>query len=223
MAQTISSSQEQRSIWSVLTSNRNIMRWEIGGIFFVSVLGGFFHFAYELSNYNSVVAIFASVNESTWEHLKFYFWTALLWSIVEYTYVKDDANNYAFAKSLNLIITPLVICITFYGYLAFALPIYGKGFLWADISTGVLGVILAHIASSYYMQRESLGTSVRNRGLAIIAVLTIMFSTFTYFPPKIFIFEDYMGYTYTGQYGILDEYTGPYVIFDRSEFEEAEE
>lgn len=215
---TISPTQEQRSIWSVLTSNRKIMSWEIGGIFFVSTLGGFFHFAYELSNYNSVVAIFASVNESTWEHLKFYFWTALLYSIVEYTYVKDDSNNYAFAKGLNLIITPLIICITFYGYLAIALPIYGKGFLWADISTGVLGVITAHIVSSYYMQREPLGTSLRNRGLAIIAVLTIMFSTFTYFPPRIFLFEDYMGYTYTGQYGILDEYTGPYVIFDRSEF-----
>ncbi|MEM7331733.1 MAG: DUF6512 family protein [Chloroflexota bacterium] len=213
MAQTLSPSQEQRSIWSILTSNRKIMTWEITGIFFTNIVGGSLHFAFELSNYNRAVAFFASVNESTWEHLKFYFWAALLWALIEYTYVKNDARNYSFAKGMNLLITPLVICATFYGYLAFTLPIYGKGFLAADIATGVIGVIVGHIISSYYMQRENLGISLRNRGLAIIAVLTIMFSTFTYFPPQFFLFENYNGYEYQGEYGILDEYTP---FFDRS-------
>lgn len=210
----------QRSIWQTLTSSKKIAAWEIGGIFFTNVLGGSLHFAFELSNYSRPMALFASVNESTWEHLKFYFWAALLWSLIEYTYVKDEAKNYPFAKAMNLLITPILICLFFYGYLAFTLPIYGTGFFAVDISTGVLAVIIGHIVSSYFMQRENLGAQLRNRGLAIIAVLTIMFSTFTYFPPKFFLFEDYMGYEYTDQYGILEEYTGPYVVFDRSEFEE---
>lgn len=212
-------SQPKKSIWGTLFSSRKIALWEFGGILFTTIVGGSLHFAFELSNYARPMALFASVNESTWEHLKFYFWAGLLWTLIEYSYVRKEANNYAYGKALNLLITPIVVSLLFYGYLAVALPIYGSGFLAADISTGVIGVIVGHIVSSYFLQREPLGASLRNRGLAIIAILTIMFSTFTYFPPKFFLFEDYMGYEYTGQYGILEEYTGPYVIFDRSESE----
>lgn len=209
-----------RSIWQTLTSKKKIAAWEVGGVLFTNVIGGSLHFAFELSNYATPVALFASVNESTWEHLKFYFWASLLWTLIEFTYVRDEANNYTFAKAMNLLVTPIVVTLLFYGYLAFTLPIYGRGFFAADISTGIVGVLIGHLVSSYLMQREPLGVSWRNRGWAVIAVLTIMFSTFTYFPPKFFLFEDYMGYEYTNQYGILEEYTGPYVIFDRSEAEE---
>lgn len=204
------------SVWSTLFRSRKIAAWEIGGIFFTNIVGGSLHFAFELSNYARPMALFASVNESTWEHLKFYFWAGLFWALIEYTYVKDEARNYAFGKAMNLIVTPIVVAALFYSYLAITLPLYGRGFFAADIATGVVGVIVGHIVSSYFLQREDLGTAVRNRGLALIAVLTIMFSTFTYFPPKFFLFEDYMGYEYSGQYGILEEYTGPYVVFDRS-------
>ena len=45
-----------------------------------------------------------------------------------------------------------------------------------------------------------------------IAALVAMFSLFTYFPPKIFIFENFACYQYTGEHGILDDYT-PYRVF----------
>ena len=36
----------------------------------IAALGALLHFLYELSGCNKVVAIFAAVNESTWEHIK---------------------------------------------------------------------------------------------------------------------------------------------------------
>ena len=186
--------------------------WEIGGIFFINVLGGALHFAFELSSYNRVVALFASVNESTWEHLKFYFWASVLWSLIEYTYIRDEANNFTFAKAMNLLLTPLVVSICFYAYLGVALPKFGQGFFVADITTGVIGVIVGQITSSLIMQRAPLGKAFKRYGIAIWVTLLLAFSTLTYFPPKFFLFEDFWGYEYNGQYGILEDYE-PYKIF----------
>ena len=44
------------------------------------------------------------------------------------------------------------------------------------------------------------------------AALLFMFSTFTFFPPKVFLFENYFCYEYTAEYGILDDYE-PYRMF----------
>ncbi len=188
------------------------MTWEITGIFFINLLGGFLHFAFELSGFQRWVAFFASVNESTWEHLKFYFWAGILWALIEYTYVRKEANNYIFAKAMGALVTPIFICISFYGYLAYALPRYGGGFLWADIGTGVIGVIIGQMVSSYFLQSDQFAIQRRNIGAVVMVVLLAMFSTFTYFPPEVRLFEDYWGYEYKGQYGILDDYS-EYLIF----------
>ena len=45
-----------------------------------------------------------------------------------------------------------------------------------------------------------------------MATLTAVFATFSYFPPKVFLFENFFCYQYTGEYGILDDY-GPYRVF----------
>lgn len=203
-----------KSFWYGLFRSRKIALWEGLGVLFINFTGAFLHFAFELSNFWKPVALIAAVNESTWEHLKFYFWAGIILALIEYTYVKDEARNFIFAKAVGLLITPIVISVLFYGYLAIALPIYGKGFLWADISTGVIGVIVGQMVSSYLMQRERLSPATFRYGVAILVVMLFMFATFTYFPPKFFLFENYWGYTYQGEYGILADYT-PYLLFTR--------
>ena len=41
------------------------------GIIVICVIGTFLHFLYEISDHKKFVAIFAAVNESTWEHIKY--------------------------------------------------------------------------------------------------------------------------------------------------------
>jgi hypothetical protein len=43
-----------------------------------------------------------------------------------------------------------------------------------------------------------------------------MFSLLTFFPPRVFLFENLFCYAYTGEYGILDDYE-PYRIFTRGD------
>ena len=137
----MSSEATERKTWLGMSK---IAWWSLMGIFFINILGGAFHFVFELSGFWPPAALFASVNESTWEHLKFYFWSGLLWALIEYTYVRKEANNYWFAHAIGLLVTSVVVSIAFYAYLGVAIPKLGGGFLAADISTGVIGVIVGH-------------------------------------------------------------------------------
>ena len=211
MAQ-IASQVPQQAAWKAWFQSRRIVTMEVIGVLFINIFGGFLHFAFELSEYARPVALFASVNESTWEHLKFYFWAGILYALIEYTYVKDEANNYIFAKAVGLIVTPFMVCLAFYSYVGVVVPLNGQGTYFGAVSTGVVGVIFGQLASSYYLQKRPLGRSYRFVGLAIILILTVMFSLFTFYPPKMFLFEDFFGYVYTGQFGILEDYE-PYKVF----------
>lgn len=178
--------------------------WSVLGTFFITFFSAPFHFIHELSNYNRAVAFFGSVNESTWEHLKFYFWAGCLWALIEYAYKRNEVNNFWVARAAAFWITPIVICAVFYGYLSYTLPRYGSGFLWADIGSGIIAVIVAQIVASHLLQQPPVADRWRRLAPALIGILLVANSLFTYFPPKFFLFEDYNGYEYAGKYGILE-------------------
>ena len=51
-----------------------VLKWELSGIAFVFLLGALLHFVFECSVESRIVGLFASVNESVWEHFKQGFW-----------------------------------------------------------------------------------------------------------------------------------------------------
>lgn len=61
-----------------------IRRYQIFSVLFTFVLGTLFHFTYKWSGENQAVALFSSINESTWEHLKLLFFPMLLTTIIGY-------------------------------------------------------------------------------------------------------------------------------------------
>ena len=63
---------------------RKILLWEIGAFVWIMLAGSAFHFIYELSGFALPAAVFGSVNESTWEHLKLFYWPALAFTIVQH-------------------------------------------------------------------------------------------------------------------------------------------
>jgi len=195
---------------------RRLIIWEVGSFIWVTLAGSAFHFAFELSEFWTPLALVSSVNESTWEHLKMYFWPGLIYALVQYTYTRDIANNYWLAKLGSLIMTPIGIVMSFYGYLAISIPLYGKGFFKLDLMTMVVGLILGSITAYKIMISPKLVNPSKQTVLAGYLTLVTMFSTFTYYPPKIFLFENYFGYEYRGEYGILDDYE-PYRVFRKEE------
>lgn len=192
---------------------RAVLLWEVAAFFIIMIGASALHFAFELSGFSEPVAVFASVNESTFEHLKLFFWPALAVALVEHAYVKDKVNNYWWGKSLAMLAAPIAIIISFYFYLGIALPLTGSGYLALDIGTGAFGVLVGNIVAYRVLTSPDRGRKRRNLGVAIIAVLALVMALVAFFPPDFFLFENFFGYEYTGQSGILPDYT-PYLIFE---------
>jgi hypothetical protein len=177
----------------------NLLIWEIGGFFFVGLIGAALHFTFEMSNYSSMtVAYFSAVNESTWEHLKMVFFPGLVFALIQYTYVRDVANNYIIAKVAGLVIMPLVITIGWYIYA----PILGRSYYPADLFLFYLAVFLGQLVSYKLLTRVPLERKYTQYAIGVFLILLIAFSTFTFFPPRIFLFE-HLDLKNTGLYGIL--------------------
>ena len=193
---------------------RAVLRWEIAAFFVIMFGASALHFAFELSGFTEPVAIIASVNESTFEHLKLFFWPALLFTLIEHAYMHGRCNNYWWGKGLAMLVTPLGIILSFYFYVGIAVPLTGRGYLPLDIGTGALGVLAGNIVAYRVLTAPERGRGRAAAGVVIIAVLAFLMATSAWLTPQFFLYENFFGYEYSGDYGILEDYT-PYLVFDR--------
>jgi hypothetical protein len=191
---------------------RKVALWDATGAVAILLVGSFLHFAYELSAFSLPVAIFGSVNESTWEHLKLFVWPGLGFAIVQHAYLRDEVNNFWLAKAAAMAVTALGVVVAFYFYLGIALPLYGRGFLAADIGTAVFGIALGQWVSWRLLTAPPKAAWTRIAGVVAIVLMITAVIVFTFAPPQVFLFENFYGYRYLGEFGILDDYT-PYLVF----------
>ena len=176
-----------------------LLLWEIGGFFFIGLVGASLHFTYELSNFSSnVVAYFSAVNESTWEHLKMTFFPGLVFTLVEYTYIKDKANNYLIAKTASLFLMPLVIVAGWYLYA----PAFGRSIYPVDLTLFYIAVFIGQFTSYKFLSRPPLEEKYNTYARVLFTLMLVAFSAFTFFPPRMFLFEHF-DLKDTGQFGIL--------------------
>ena len=78
----------------------------------ISIVGTLLHFLYEMSGHNKIAAIFAAVNESTWEHIKIALTPMFLWGLYD-GYVYGFSPNYFLAKSISLLAVIIIISLLF--------------------------------------------------------------------------------------------------------------
>jgi hypothetical protein len=173
-----------------------ILRWHLIGFVFISIVGSLFHFTFELSGHNKLVGAFSAVNESVWEHLKLIYFPLMIFSVIEYFYIKDTANNIVIGKTVAAYIMPITIIVIFYSYEF----ITGSHSFIIDISSFLISIIIGQILSYKILTMEEIPTIISIiSGIAII-VLAIIFVIFTFYPPHLEIFRDGV----TGSYGIVE-------------------
>jgi hypothetical protein len=182
--------------------SKKLLAWEAGGFFFIGLVGAALHFTFELSNFqNMVVAFFSAVNESTWEHLKMVFWPGVIFMLIEYTYVKDIVRNYFVAKTVGLLLMPLIIAVGWYAYT----PFTGRSIYPLDLFLFYIAVLAGQIASYKILNAPAFTPRFKSFAIGVFTLMLITFSTFTFFPPRIFLFEHF-DLKDTQQYGILEDY-----------------
>lgn len=166
--------------------------FEIISTIFIIVSGILLHFLYDWSNNNTLVGIFSAINESTWEHLKLLFFPMLITIIIGSYYYKD-VDNYLCSKTKGLILSLLLIVISFYTYTG----IIGNNFSIINILIFIIAVIIGEI----YAYKKINNDSSCSKSLSITILITLMLSfiIFTFKPPHIGLFKDPVD----GTYGIV--------------------
>ena len=171
-----------------------VLKWELSGILFVFLLGALLHFLFEWSGESRIVGLFASTNESVWEHFKQGFWPMCLYSAIEYGFLRGRVNNFLTAKAAAVYIIPIITGLVFYGYTA----IIGEEILIVDILIFLVAIIIGQLTSYKIMTSSKLPKYTAFISPLFIILLALILMLFTFYPPHLPIFLD----GNTGTYGI---------------------
>ena len=171
---------------------RSILIWQFAGLTFVSVLGTILHFLYDWTG-TVAVAPFSAVNESTWEHMKLFFVPAFLFAFIQSFFFKEEYTNYWCVKTIGIVLGLLCIPVLFYT----SNGIFGKNPDWWNILIFFLSAGVAYLLEGILFKK---GLKKGNETICLIVLfaLALCFIVFTFFPPKIPLFQDPI----TGRYGL---------------------
>ena len=159
---------------------RNIISFLI-----IGALGTIFHFVYEWTNDNTFAGCFFPVNESIWEHLKLYFYPALIYYSAEYFVTKPRSENYTSQIAISIyaaFASTLIIYYLYYGILGFNLD-------FLNITIFFISVIVLIITRNKIDNSQKFNT--KNSKITFLILLVIqgfLFAVWSYNPPSLGIF-----------------------------------
>lgn len=172
--------------------DKKLFRLSIFGFIFVGILGSLGHFVFEWSGYNSIVGMFFSINESTWEHLKLLFFPYIIWSAIEYLLI-DQPQGFIFCKAISVLAGMMSIVTIFYTYIG----ITENSNEVINIILFLIGVLIAFAVDYALLKSECIKEKGHNlTGIAIFILLFITFIVFTFMPPLIPLFRDPINFSY---------------------------
>jgi hypothetical protein len=167
-----------------------VLKWELSGIASVFLLGALLHFVFEWSGESRIVALFAPVNESVWEHFKLGFWPMCLYAAVEYRFLRGYMTSFLTAKAVAIYLIPIITGLVFYAYTA----IVGEEILIVDILIFLVAIVVGQLASYKIITSAKLPKYFNVVSLVFIVLLALILMLFTFYPPNLPIFLDSRGF-----------------------------
>lgn len=168
-------------------TDRRWRKWELAGLFVTLILGNLLHFVYDWSGQNSLVAVFAAVNESTWEHMKLLAVPWVIWSLVEAAALRKSRRPVLMARALSLLPGLLLIPMVYYAYTG----ALGSGSMVVDVVLFQAAVLLSALVSWRMQARGYWSGAVWSvLGLLLLLLIWALFVWWTYDPPALPIFTD---------------------------------
>lgn len=158
-------------------------------IFMILAMGAgtLFHFLYDWSGCHPLAALFAPVNESTWEHLKMLFFPVLLLSVPEYFWCARKAEGFLSSRTVGIYCGLAFIVIFYYTYTG----IMGTHYLWLDIADFLLGVFITYFVTYLCFTRKKTGSHRLDFICTCLLLVTaVLFFCFTWNPPVINLFKN---------------------------------
>ena len=162
---------------------KKLKHYTITGAIFVIITGSISHFIYEWSGRQFLLGFFFPVSESTWEHMKLCFFPMLIYSCFMNKRWKDAYPCVTSALLFGMLLGTFLIPVIFYTYTG----IIGRNYLFLDIATFVISVLLAFLCVYRLTVSCKMFTHTFLLG-SLVFVMAICFLMFTYLPPNLGIF-----------------------------------
>ena len=160
--------------------------WQTGGFLFVSLLGTFLHFLFDLFGGNAGAALFSAVNESIWEHMKLIYIPMLIFAWIEYFLWGKAVPSFWCIKLTGLLTALLLIPVVYYTYTG----ILGTDADWFNIAIFFLAAGVALYLETRLFQTERTCRLPDRVALGGILLIGLLFLIFTFQPPRIPLFRD---------------------------------
>lgn len=165
--------------------NKKLRFYTIIGVIFVSIVGSILHFAYDFLGQNFFVGLFTPTSESTWEHMKLFFFSNLLYVPIFYYALKQKYPCALTASLSGVLAGTFIIPVLFYTYSG----ILGFNTAIIDILIFYFGAFVSLITANKLSKDNSVCTYSLTIILAVI-VLAFLFLIFSYNPPNLGIFAE---------------------------------
>ena len=172
---------------------RSIGLWQLWGFAAVSLVGTVLHFLYDWLGGAAWIAPFSGVNESTWEHMKLFFWPAFIFAVTESFFLKDRRDFWCI-KLRGIIVGLLLIPVLFYTYNGAV----GKSPDWLNIAIFFISAAAAFIYEARQFKKEKQSRLSPRLAFGILCAIGLSFIILTFKTPSLGIFQDPL----TGEYGI---------------------
>ena len=162
------------------------LKYNLIAFLFIGIFATLGHFFYEWSGENILISYFFPINESTWEHLKLLFFPTIIFSIIEYIFVKNEIKNHIASVTISVIIGMFAIITLFYTYQG----ILGENVDFINISIFYVSLIIMLWVKNRIIESEKFnGQNATLICIFICFVITLLFVFFTYNPPVIGLFK----------------------------------
>jgi len=173
---------------------KRLFFWSLGGFAFTAALGTLLHFVYDWSGESLLVAAFAAVNESTWEHMKILFFPMFVFSVVQISVVGKNYPNFPAVRAVSALVGISLIPILFYTYSG----VLGYSIPKVNIAIFYVSAFLAFQLDRQLLRRGRLNESwMQVAGLAVLWGLAFCFVWCTFHPPELGLWRDPL----TGTFG----------------------
>ena len=163
------------------------------GYLFTVLLGSLLHFVYGWTGGSRIAALFASVNESTFEHMKLFFFPAFLYALFERRYFREG-GAYWCVKLRGIILGTVLIPVLFYT----ANGCFGRTPDYVNIAIFFVAAAGAFLYETRRLRNGDARCPSDGGAFFVLCSVAVLFWVFTFFPPRISLFSDPL----TGGFGL---------------------
>lgn len=158
----------------------------------VTLIGSLLHFTYAWAGRRKWVAVFAAVNESTWEHVKLALSGIFCCTLVDVWFLGSNPN-YWLARSVSFLAPVIVIPMIFYGYTSFT----RRAVLPVDIATFAVTALISSLVFVWILEMPAISEISVIISIIISMLVLTAYLLLTFFPiHDNLLFEDPINHRY---------------------------